>query len=322
MTKIVFWKMGAYLSILAIGTLLLITFQNCSKVDLDIASTENPLFASGELKLCLPNGFTLENVLVQNLNLAFGNNGLELDSDADGLSDASEAVYGLDPLKRMTFGKLSDRICLQFAPDGNCQTITQNCDYSTTPLGLNRCEIELLHLDTIMPHPTHGLDSDGDGIIDLFEILRGTLPNEADAHEDPDRDLITNFQELQIGSNPLMYNGGNHKNQFSIKTYRVTDTLFLPSCTSEKWRVQIDGVPFVANAKAFVDINEPTNPSYLSFSRPQNTNQILIALKLKPALGSTETLSRIYFRSNIIAPLNNSLDGFLTDFTLAGEVLR
>jgi len=317
-------KIGSWVLSLSfiLFSLLLIGFQNCSKIDLEIASTEEPLFAGGKLQLCLPNGLTLENVLVQNINLAFGNSGLELDSDADGLSDASERIFGLDPLKRMTFGKISDRLCLQFSPNGNCQTITQNCDYSTTPLGLNMCEIELLHLDTIMPHPTQGLDSDGDGVIDLFEILRGTQPNESDATDDPDRDLITNFQEFQIGSNPLRFNARNQQNQFTIEAQRMTDPLFLPNCPSEKWEVLIDRIPFVANAKEFIDISGSSNEGSLSFSRPRGANQILIALKVKPDLGSSGVLPKIYFRSKIVTSHEYSLDGQFTDFTFAGEVFK
>jgi hypothetical protein len=48
-----------------------------------------------------------------------------------------------------------------------------------------------------------GLDSDGDGMPDSWEIANGTNPGQADAAADPDGDGDSNYQEYLAGTNPL-----------------------------------------------------------------------------------------------------------------------
>src|SRR3989454_1154702 len=48
-----------------------------------------------------------------------------------------------------------------------------------------------------------GVDTDGDGIPDEYEIAHGLNPNNpVDAQEDPDHDGLTNLQEYQLGTDP------------------------------------------------------------------------------------------------------------------------
>jgi hypothetical protein len=309
--------------IVLLGSLpLIFLFQNCSKADLEVASVERPSSAYGTLELCLPPQYTLESVLAMNLNLTFGPTGLEKDSDADGVSDQEEIRLGLDPFKRRSFGQISDRLCLSLSPDGNCTNLTNNCPLTTTPLGLTVCEIQTLGLDTLVQNPTQGLDSDLDGIIDLFEVLRGTQVNKKDAHEDPDRDLLTNSQEFQMGSNPIRYTS-NLKELYhtEISSERIQDEEFLPECYQEKWRVSIKSVAFIHDLAAFTDTFNPSHPDHLNFSRPAGYNQVLIVLKLQPQLGQgLSVLPRFYFRSVLVNHLQFVLDGEIKDFTLAGEV--
>ena len=52
------------------------------------------------------------------------------------------------------------------------------------------------------PTPGQSLDTDGDGLPDLWEIVHGTNPHLTDADADPDHDGLTNLQEYLAGTDP------------------------------------------------------------------------------------------------------------------------
>ncbi len=104
-----------------------------------------------------------------------------VDSDSDGLPDAWETQYGLDPT-------IDDS---GVDSDGD---------------GLSNLEEYLNALD-----PTN-IDTDGDGMPDGWEvshIANGLDPRVNDAGADPDNDQLTNLQEYQLSLNPAVNNSGD-----------------------------------------------------------------------------------------------------------------
>ncbi len=93
----------------------------------------------------------------------------QLDSDGDGMPDASEIANGLNPYDPTDAG---------LDPDGDGLTNLQEYQLGTNP---------------------HVFDTDGDGLSDGQEIALGTNPLVADT----DGDGLTDGQEVAVGSNPL-----------------------------------------------------------------------------------------------------------------------
>ena len=125
-----------------------------------------------------------------------------LDSDGDGLLDIFESKlfdnYDIDSTDSNANGILDGLEDI----DGDSLTNIEEMKFQTDPL----------IKDT-------GLDSDGDGLTDFQEIFATfTDPNNEDSdangtldgQEDPDNDLIDNFTELQLGSDPLTFTDINN----------------------------------------------------------------------------------------------------------------
>ena len=96
------------------------------------------------------------------------------DADGDGLTDAEEADYGTDPNNADTDG-------------GGVSDYAELYEFGLNPLDASD--------DTAST-----LDTDGDGLIDLYEAYFGTNPNNADT----DGGGVSDYQELVNGTNPLV----------------------------------------------------------------------------------------------------------------------
>jgi len=314
--------------IIIIGLFLtIVSFQNCSQVGLeDTASKVTPLYASGKILLCLPENYTLENIIVRNLNLVQSNEGLELDSDSDGLSDTLESQFGLNPLNRSSYGNIMDKLCLDLTKNGDCtaNNFTQNCTDLKSPLGLSNCELEALSVEP-SAFNAQGIDSDNDGIIDLLEIFSASEINEPDATSDPDHDLVSNLKEVMRNSHPKQFDNAFDDSRFNNVTsteIKSDELVYLESgCTQELKDVKIISLPFAQHLKEFKDLDEPNQSSQiLSFSRPENSSIILIVLKITSKLGYNLP-SKFYYKSVLVSENQARIELNMDDLFLAGEEL-
>jgi len=297
-------------------------FQNCSKVSLERPLTVESLQPmSGKIEICLSGAlqnYTLQTSFVANLNLVNTRGTIELDSDGDGVADSEELQYGLNPLQRRSHGKVLDKICLSLSHNGNCAAMGPSCSGTSNQLGLNDCDQKALGLDLVAGHPSQGLDSDRDGIPDLLEIIRGTLPNQIDNLDDPDHDLILNFEEISRGSNPTFHDA-TMNSRFEVKTSTQKVSNSSPTCGGELWELSIHDLPWIATDSAFQDSSSVSAPG-LSLSRAKGSNVGVVILKLVPRPGQSG-YARVMYRPLLLNSSTSTIDGSLADFHLAGEVL-
>ncbi len=127
---------------------------------------------------------------------------LSNDTDGDGLTDKWEVDNGLDPLSAVgANGAVGD-------PDGDGLTNEQEQSNGTNPLLADTDGDGLSDGDEVLIHGTDPLnpDTDGDGLPDGWEVTYNLNPHSAvgihGASGDPDGDLLTNEQELALGTNP------------------------------------------------------------------------------------------------------------------------
>ncbi|MBK7962844.1 MAG: hypothetical protein IPK04_17625 [Bdellovibrionales bacterium] len=136
----------------------------------------------------------------------------------------------------------------------------------------------MLRLDTLFGHPQQGLDSDSDGMLDLLEILAGTLPNRSDRNDDPDHDGVMNWIEIQQGTSPVFAN--TNVDQSRLVEYNTTRAASKDSCAGELWRVKVTRLPLM-EAKAYEDPVDSVSPLSPAFSHQESENVIAVFFKLK-----------------------------------------
>ncbi|AKU92111.1 thrombospondin type 3 repeat-containing protein [Vulgatibacter incomptus] len=165
--------------------------------------------------------FRRRELIVSNRNAHAGPDGVEVDSDGDGLPDRVELEIGTSPTNRDTDGDhLSDLVehLLRSEgldplrneltdPNGNWP---KECplpgsgnpsafppDRDSDGDGLTDCEEALLRSEGTL------FDSDGDGIPDFLELVYGTNLIANDALDDPDADGIANVDEYRMHRDPM-----------------------------------------------------------------------------------------------------------------------
>lgn len=166
--------------------------------------------------------FVLKELLVFNRNAIPTPEGFVPDSDADGLSDAEEAILGLNPLDADSDGDYyADRLEHQLSTlglDPLMPNMLPDCDDETVDTdgdGLRDCEEKLLGTDRTL------FDTDADGFPDWIEYRSGTNPLFADTLDDLDLDGRGNGQEL-LAHTDVNSNDARVRADLSYR-YRITD---------------------------------------------------------------------------------------------------
>ena len=151
----------------------------------------------------IPAQYGLASMIAHNENAVRTEQGLEPDSDGDGLPDALERELGTDPYDRDTDGDgYSDFFEWHFRNEGfdplDSDLPALNCRDASdrTGDGLAVCEEDFLGTDPTTP------DTSGDGIPDRLKFILGTDPLAIDGDQDGDFDGISNFDEIRGGTHP------------------------------------------------------------------------------------------------------------------------
>lgn len=310
-------------ALLTLGILIsTVSFQNCSKVPLELQSSTVQYSAKGSVSFCLDGpyaNYTVKSYTVSNLNIVNSQASLLPDTDGDGLSDVEEKLRGSNPYKRYSNGPVLDSICLSLTGTVDCHNINLSCIGTDNKLGLKDCDIQALGLDH-STDPDLGLDSDGDGIVDFIEVIKGTSANVSDATADPDKDLVLNQDEIHQGSNPLYSDRGALTSAMMIKS-NLTQKVNA-ACAGETWDLKIDQVPLL-NVPAFTDIDDAGRSSNaVTFSHAKDENIILISLLLSVKNGYTGNTIVLTdtSRASLAEGGSFTLNLRFQDFKKAGEV--
>lgn len=288
----------------ALVGLVTLFFQNCSKaVLLPPQALPSTLSLAGKTDWCISGslqGYTLDTFYVRNVSIVPWLGQFLPDSDADGLPDSVELEVGFDPSKPRSRSGALDSLCFNLSGTNACPVVPNSCNSSiSSPIGLSECDILALRLDQIQGHPTQGLDSDRDGIIDYFEMIAGTNPKVADSTADPDHDKILNQTEFTRQSNPL-YADASAPSEIlmDIRAEQLIGEQ-AAGCNGEVWQLAINHVPFL--------------PSI-------GTNSLVAVVKLKPKTGNSGN-SMIYYQTFILDANLKSINLNANSMIKAGEVL-
>lgn len=167
--------------------------------------------------------FALKEIWIANANTVWEGNVLTSDSDADGLSDQKERQLGSDPYSYDSDGNgvgdgVEYRVTGDTRPcqDANCSraganpyTTCRSLAIAQNPISypdtdkdfLNDCEEKLLGTDRRDPDTNRDYVPDWLAFVNQIQMIQGT----SDLYTDPDRDSLTNYQELKRNT-PLRVN--------------------------------------------------------------------------------------------------------------------
>ncbi|PIS09782.1 MAG: hypothetical protein COT73_12910 [Bdellovibrio sp. CG10_big_fil_rev_8_21_14_0_10_47_8] len=213
------------------------------------------------------------------------------DSNMNGIPDNEESTYGFNVNSRRSGGML-DAICRSIGNVQACQAFVQKtgCTNEVNNFGLTKCDLAALGFSGLSS-PDLGIDSDGDGIPDLIEVLRGSEPSQNDSFLDSDGDGLTNLAEIRRGGN-LNSPDADRDSDVLITTTEFKDT-DSPDCPEgqETWGFKIERIPLVP-VGAFSD-NGVTHPAAQTLPRKE----------LSLSHGNNEELVFVGFQSLPTSPL-------------------
>ncbi len=234
----------ALISMLFFGFLMSVGYTNCSQVSLE---KEVPVaFASGKVSLCLQD-YKPQAYYFRNLNMANYLDRVLPDNDADGIPDDVEALYGMDPLRRRTFGATLDSVCLnayggdKTICEASAGTTCSVAEHKMKYIGMSQCDVKAIAAaqNAIPNSRLEGWDSDHDGIPDFIEILAGTNALVASQTDDPDSDGQTTSMEISNFTNPNF--AGSHDSTTDIVSSLTTASD--PNCTGDAYQIALDSAP-------------------------------------------------------------------------------
>ena len=146
--------------------------------------------------------FKATNVFILNMNYKVDNNGFpRIDTDGDGVTDDIEALRGLDPLSPRTNEYCLDSISIEPTLKNRCESLAGaglcNPTLDSDGDALNECDELTLGTDP------YDFDTEGDGLPDILEVLKGNNPLVDDNKTDANADGISDMINFTMGLMPL-----------------------------------------------------------------------------------------------------------------------
>ncbi len=173
-----------------------------------------------------------------NMTAHLRNDQLLPDSDMDGILDEDEIKRGFDPQKPRTGlngNEILDGIC-RFGAD---QCVSHSQCSAPNSMGFTDCEVTELGL-------SDAIDSDKDGIPDLVEFLKRTLPTEPDSDHDLDGDGDINLKEISKGRDPNAFDRDvDYKKTMDILRQRSDEATISCPANQERWLISANNIPLV-----------------------------------------------------------------------------
>ena len=253
---------------------------------------------------------------------------LQADSDMDGLTDLEETQLGYDPANpRSAVPGVLDGICERLGGLSACQakrsvTVCQPELYNKS--GLTDCDVRMLGLHTLKATPDWGVDSDGDGILDFIEIVKGTDPSQNDLNRDPDSDGIITRAEIEKGTDPFTSDlllPNYQLNNYQIKYSPLSDQ---NGCDYGRWEATVSRI----QAGDTISVERMPSPvAYLNHAA--NEHVVIYSYRLTPQ-NSARPVSEFFWGSTVVRVQPDSLNPAVlgatvphvtkSEFTSVGEV--
>lgn len=268
--------------------------------------------------------FEIDNFYAINLNTYVDSfNKRIVDNDSDGIEDSLELSKGFDPQLARSNGVCLDVITDKFGCDA---AITQACfahfDYDGD--GLNQCEEQILATEE------KNADTDGDGVIDSHEILRGLNPNKDDHEDISSLDSVNAMDHFKKGVHPIVNLNqvqADYKIDLRISRegYEQYPGTFGNEYHSGRYKIELKNIPtkavgpffndrYLSRDMILTDVYDPDQ--YLLGTKHQtNKNEILFLLKLRQVQKPDEKqwfMKRVEIDASSGARLNLRLDEFKT----------
>lgn len=277
--KIIFYCLGI------VG--LIIAFQNCGDVSISSKQpinleSKSPVPHSVDIDLCLtaaPDDNKLYDIqsdsypLIVNLTAIPSKGSYIADTDMDGLPDDLELTPFLVDSDHSI--SLIDILCYQA---GTCPATCT--DTTAVQIGLNKCDV--LSFTNVNGY-NGAYDSDGDGVPDYLEIIRGSDPIKSvqqisPGDSDPDQDGRNNLEEIRDQTDP------NYKDTAPSMFRPTVNRIYSakPGCPAGTlhYQISVSDQPFVQVGE-FTDTNPFINHGKtLSRSHAKDENVIMVYVPL------------------------------------------
>lgn len=257
--------------------------------------------------------YRMKHFVVTNLTAVKKGQQLLADSDMDGIPDIQESDRGFDPTTPRSMAPNN------FLIDGTCGGLNaSSCGALTAykscgvpnATGLTQCDVDRLNL-------SNGLDSNGDGFLDIMALVKGLSPNATSPFVDGDS--FTEAEELRVGRDPK-YPDDTTPDNLLVK-YEVTPSPTpLNGCPEDQESIQFNILKMPLVRTLATKATDVVSAQIPWLHHKQDENVILVYYILTPANSNLngELRDQVYAKFLKINTLGVIVSS--TNFKKVGEI--